>query len=101
MDTSYAAGLTQTDWICLSFLSGIGPARLSRLYTYLMQLHSDTSQDQTKTTSRFETDSNPPDIISYDLLRALKWPEVTARQAMDCLKSALLGRENALAMDGM
>ena len=48
MDTSYAAGLTQTDWICLSFLSGIGPARLSRLYTYLMQLHSDTSQDQTK-----------------------------------------------------
>jgi DNA processing protein len=99
MDTSYAAGLTQTDWICLSFLSGIGPARLSRLYTYLMQLHSDTSQDQTKTTSRFETDSNPPDIISYDLLRALKWPEVTARQAMDYLSTGTLTKEQVIKRD--
>ncbi len=99
MDKSYAAGLTQTDWICLSFLSGIGPARLSRLYTYLMQLHSDTSQDQTKTTSRFETDSNPPDIISYDLLRALKWPEVTARQAMDYLSTGTLTKEQVIKRD--
>ncbi|MFT6403778.1 MAG: DNA processing protein [Marinomonas primoryensis] len=99
MDTPYAAGLTQTDWLCLSFLSGIGPARLSRLYTYLTQLHSDTSQDQTKTASLFETDSNSPDIISYDILRALKWPEVTARQAMDYLSTGTLTEEQVIKRD--
>jgi len=99
MDTPYAAGLTQTDWLCLSFLSGIGPARLSRLYTYLTQLHSDTSQDQTKTASFFETDSNSPDIISYDILRALKWPEVTARQAMDYLSTGTLTEEQVIKRD--
>lgn len=99
MDTSYAAGLTQTDWLCLSFLSGIGPARLSRLYTYLTQLQSDTSQDQTEKVSLFEADNNLPDIISYDVLRALKWPEVTARQAMDYLSTGTLTQEQAIKRD--
>jgi DNA processing protein len=99
MDTTYAAGLTQTDWLCLSFLSGIGPARLSRLYTYLTQLQSGTSQDQTEKVSLFEADNNPSDIISYDVLRALKWPEVTARQAMDYLFAGTLTEDQVIKRD--
>jgi len=101
MDTSYAAGLTQTDWLCLSFLSGIGPARLSRFYTYLTQLHliqpqSCLSQEQNKTSVLFE---NTQADISYDLLRALKWPEVTARQAMEYLSNGTLTQEQETKRD--
>ena len=96
MDTCRSLGLTQTDWLCLSFLSGIGPSRLSRLYTYLSQLHlvEETVTNEKKlsdTSSLFETEES--DAISLELLKALKWPDVTAHQAMEYLLNGTLTKE--------
>ncbi|WOD08954.1 hypothetical protein [Marinomonas sp. GJ51-6] len=46
MENSRLAGLTKTDWLCFSFLEGIGLARLSRLYTYLNQLQKHSSDQE-------------------------------------------------------
>lgn len=82
MNTPHLADLTKTDWLCLSFLSGIGPSRLSRLFTYLQQL-----------------DIAHSDSISYEVLTALKWPDVTARQAMAYLSHGSLTKEQAMKRD--
>jgi DNA processing protein len=120
MDTSRSAGLTETDWLCLSFLSGIGPSRLSRLYTYLDNLqtpeceinHQETeslkdtdSQNWLSLTppildisrSLFESDSS--DILNYNVLKALKWPDITAREAMDYLSNTTLTDEQKIKRD--
>lgn len=107
MDTSYSAGLTKTDWLCLSFLSGIGPARLSRLYTYLTQLHliqpqSSRSQNLNETAPLFDhsqVDEKTDDLLSYELLRALKWPDITAREAMDYFSNGTLTQEQETKRD--
>lgn len=99
--------LSEEDWLCLSFLTGIGPSRLSRLYTYLEHLVTDTSELPESTHSPvsgdlFESDlpteaelpkqdSNHP--ITYELLRSLKWPEITAREAMSYLEYGQLTEE--------
>lgn len=82
MNTPYLADLTKTDWLCLSFLSSIGPSRLSRLFTYLQQLDAPTA-----------------DCISYEVLTALKWPDVTAREAMAYLSNGALTKEQAIKRD--
>ncbi|MFI8621414.1 DNA-processing protein DprA [Marinomonas sp. NPDC078689] len=84
-------GLNHEDWLSLSFLSGIGPARLSRLFTYFDQL--DRMQE---TDLLSETDAQPfPDQVNYELLRHLKWPDVTAREAMTYLDHQTLSSEQA------
>ncbi|NLQ17106.1 DNA-protecting protein DprA [Marinomonas sp. M1K-6] len=95
---SNSTGLSQSDWLCLSFLSSIGPARLSRLYTYLSQLHQHVTSDQDDNLSLFHH-ADTPKTISYDLLRALKWPDITARQAVDYLSHGTLTKEQATKRD--
>ncbi|SBS25244.1 hypothetical protein MSP8886_00215 [Marinomonas spartinae] len=106
------AFLSEEDWLCLSFLTGIGPSRLSRLYTYLEQLatgsscfsesmfsestHSSVSgnlfeSDLPTESEPYSQDSNHS--ITYELLRSLKWPEITAREAMSYLDHGLLTEE--------
>lgn len=98
MSTSNASGLSKTDWLCLSFLSGIGPSRLSRLYTYLSQLDHPASTEATETLSLFSGD-NSSETISYELLIALKWPDITARQAMDYFSNGTLTMEQESKRD--
>ncbi|MBJ7536355.1 DNA-protecting protein DprA [Marinomonas sp. C1424] len=94
---SYVGGLSQTDWLCFSFLSGIGPARLSRLYTYLNQLEQlgsgELVGDSLPDVDGLLLESGRASDITYELLRALKWPDVTARQAIDYLSSGSLNDE--------
>ena len=103
MSTSNASGLSKTDWLCLSFLSGIGPSRLSRLYTYLSQLDYHASMDNAENLPLFSneelSDTSPSETITYDLLIALKWPEITARQAMDYFSNGILTKEQEAKRD--
>ncbi|MFT2098372.1 DNA-processing protein DprA [Marinomonas sp. 2405UD66-6] len=99
MENSRLTGLTKTDWLCFSFLEGIGPARLSRLYTYLNQLQKHSSDQELMTQLLFEDDQESGRVLSYELLRALKWPEITARQAMDYLSSGILSNEQKQKRD--
>ncbi|TYL46488.1 DNA-processing protein DprA [Marinomonas sp. IMCC 4694] len=112
MNIPYSGGLTKTDWLCLSFLSDIGPSRLSRLYTYLMQLEHGSEVGPMDTLSLFDAPERdgsqslivPPvlsssDSISFELLKALKWPDVTARQAMAYLTKGTLTKEQATKRD--
>ena len=98
---SHSSILSETDWLCLSFLTGIGPARLSRLFTYLNELQSSqfdsTEFLNNETQPLFEKDQ--VDFISYDLLRALKWPEVTAREAIAYLSKSELTDEQKQKRD--
>lgn len=90
--------LSQEDWLCLSFLSGIGPARLSRLFTYVMHIEvedSKLSDVHTLASDDPHAVSHPSakqidDVLSYDVLRSLKWPDVTAREAMAYLTTGSL-----------
>ncbi|MGO2353798.1 MAG: DNA-processing protein DprA [Marinomonas foliarum] len=95
MSISNASGLSKTDWLCLSFLSGIGPSRLSRLYTYLSQLDQPSSTDELDTISLFNRsdEAGSTQAITYDLLIALKWPEITAREAMAYFSAGTLNKE--------
>ncbi|ETX12193.1 DNA processing protein DprA [Marinomonas ushuaiensis DSM 15871] len=104
MNKSYLAGLTKSDWLCLSFLDGIGPARLSRLYTYLNQLQLNPSDDESDALdlfeiNKFEESEGVGYGLSYELLRTLKWPEITARQAMDYLSNGTLTEEQKIKRD--
>lgn len=103
MSTSNASGLSKTDWLCLSFLSGIGPSRLSRLYTYLSQLDHHVSTDDAESFSLFSNEelngSSSSETITYELLIALKWPEITARQAMDYFSNGILTKEQETKRD--
>ena len=107
MSSSHPTGLSQTDWLCLSFLSGIGPSRLSRLHTYLSQIDGSAEIHEDATLSLFDEDENKSDHnaislsdkITYELLVALKWPEITARQAMDYLSNGILTEEQTTKRD--
>lgn len=101
MSISNASGLSKTDWLCLSFLSGIGPSRLSRLYTYLSQLDQTSSTDELGTISLFKPsdEAGSAQAISYDLLVALKWPEITAREAMAYFSDGTLNKEQEAKRD--
>lgn len=70
--------LSTNDWIALSLLDGIGPSRLSRLFTYFESLQD---QDSDTLFSSIKQDT----VITHDLLIALKWPKITAQQAMEYL----------------
>ncbi|TBR43942.1 DNA-protecting protein DprA [Marinomonas agarivorans] len=65
------------DWLTLSFIKGVGPARLSRLRQYLLEY-----KEQVSSTAPA---APLPDIINKDLLMQLKWPETTAKEAIDYL----------------
>lgn len=90
-------GLSLVDWLSLSFVSGIGPARLSRLYTYLSHPNL-LSGDQEQVGGRqslIEPNSNSSGapLVSYEVLKSLKWPELTAQQAMAYLSTSKLTPE--------
>lgn len=91
-----SSSLSQTDWLSLSLLKGIGPARLSRLMQYLCELDA-INQDQDPSLSKqADVASNE---LSYELLRKLKWPEVTAKQAMAYLSSGELSDEQQVKLE--
>lgn len=85
-------GLKLEDWISLSFLTGIGPARLSRLYTYLSELNDLIQKEKTGSVDHSSE-------ITYDLLQTLKWPDQTIRQAMSYLSSGVLTTEQKQKKD--
>ncbi|MEO9654123.1 DNA-processing protein DprA [Marinomonas sp.] len=86
--------LSKTDWIAFSFLTAIGPARLSRLFHYLTSLNEPQGLFK-------ETDHSilTKQEIHYDLLRSLKWPETTARQAIEYLNHHTLSEEQQKKLD--
>ena len=84
-------GLTHEDWISLSFLSSIGPSRLSRLFTYFIELDAMQGKDLLSDSKQ----GSFPEYVNYQLLRQLKWPEVTAREAMAYLNHGTLTVEQA------
>ncbi|GAB3487227.1 DNA-processing protein DprA [Marinomonas epiphytica] len=82
-ESPYYSDLSSKDWIALSLLDGIGPARLSRLCTYLESL-----SEQSDGVLFSSNDQDP--TLSFELLLALKWPQVTAKQAMEYLNHGVL-----------
>ncbi|MGR0279102.1 DNA-processing protein DprA [Marinomonas dokdonensis] len=86
--------LSKTDWIAFSFLTAIGPARLSRLFHYLTSLNE--AQGLFKDTDHTVLTRQD---INYDLLRSLKWPEATAIQAMEYLTHHKLSEEQQKKLD--
>ncbi len=75
--------LSKQDWLTLSFIKGVGPARLDRLLIYLQTLEQDLSHP---THSLKES-------ISYELLTQLKWPKETANEAMAYLDRGFISHE--------
>lgn len=74
------AQLSTQDWLAFSLLSGIGPARLARLCEYL--------SNPTLNNDLFDSPQHKPNTtteIQYERLLQLKWPPITAQQAMDYL----------------
>lgn len=96
--------LCQEDWLCLSFLSGIGPARLSRLFAYLSDLdESQETHPHSLMLDRYVLEDHLKSsnikskqldsVLSYEVLRSLKWPDITAREAMAFLSTGKLSDE--------
>ncbi|EAQ65126.1 predicted Rossmann-fold nucleotide-binding protein involved in DNA uptake [Marinomonas sp. MED121] len=69
--------LSKQDWLTLSFIKGVGPARLDRLFTYIHSL--ETSQPKIEASKLKET-------INLELLLRLKWPLATAQEAISYLQ---------------
>lgn len=98
MNASYLAGLSKKDWLCLSFLSGIGPARLSRLHTYLDALDSELIK-KGKEKNVQDDGITKSEWITAELLRKLKWPTETVNQAMAYLSNGHLTKEQQQKCD--
>jgi len=75
--------LSKQDWLTLSFIKGVGPARLDRLLIYLQALEQDLSQPS----------HSLRESISYELLTQLKWPKETANEAMAYLGRGFISHE--------
>ncbi|MBM6550673.1 DNA-processing protein DprA [Marinomonas ostreistagni] len=74
-------GLSETQWLALSLMPGLGTTRLAHLWTYLDTLH----QPQSVEASLFpelDESSHSESAIDFQTLRALGWPEHTARAVM-------------------
>lgn len=69
--------LSKQDWLTLSFIKGVGPARLDRLFTYIHSL--ETSQPKIEASKLKGT-------INLELLLRLKWPLATAQEAISYLQ---------------
>lgn len=69
--------LSKQDWLVLSFIKGVGPARLDRLFTYLNTFEHDQRQPGSSHSAN--------NLISYELLIQLKWPSDTANNAITYL----------------
>ncbi|BFM50111.1 DNA-processing protein DprA [Marinomonas sp. THO17] len=94
--------LNRKDWLCLSFLKGIGPARLSRLMQYLHAqdtFYGEQTDYGEHTENLEEHIDEDIDILSYAFLRKLKWPDTTAKQAMTYLSSGKLIDEQKVKLD--
>lgn len=72
--------LSKLDWLTLSFIKGVGPARLDRLFTYIETLEQALMHDLNP------EDEKARDKIDLPLLIALKWPKKTAEQAIAYLQ---------------
>lgn len=78
--------LTKQDWLTLSFIKGVGPARLDRLFTYISSLESTQPEMDGVAIKR---------AISLDLLTQLKWPLTTAQEATGFLQQDLVSTKLA------
>lgn len=67
--------LTLNDWLILSFIKGVGPARLARLRQYLEVLNSQ-QRDQLLSPELLAT------VLTKEVLMQLKWPAATADEAI-------------------
>jgi DNA processing protein len=86
-NTRHGLSLSKQDWLTLSFIQGVGPARLDRLFVYLQTLEADSEG------------SHDMDImavsgyISYEVLIQLKWPKETSVDAMAFLKQGFISSD--------
>lgn len=87
-------GLRQLDWLAISLIPGIGPSRLSTLWTYLATLKASPYQDETSDLFGEVNRRSPQDGIDQQLLRALGWPEHSARATLCYLKNGKLPYES-------
>ena len=74
-------GLTENQWLALSLMPGIGTSRLAHLWTYLESLSHQPAVEM----SLFAELEQPTDTacpLDFQTLRALGWPEHTARSVM-------------------
>lgn len=78
--------LSKQDWLSLSLIKGVGPARLNRLFEYLSELVCLSESDKHHLTDLRET-------INRSLLMQLKWPEDTAIAAVAYLSQGVLSNE--------
>jgi len=77
--------LSKQDWLTLSFIKGVGPARLDRLFTYLISFEQEIS--------RLSHNYSAKRLVSYELLIQLKWPSETANKAITYLAHGWLDDE--------
>lgn len=76
--------LSKHDWLVLSFIKGVGPARLDRLFIYLQTLLSEQKVQARLSKSLIS------ETITFELLVQLKWPVETAKVAFNFLSKASL-----------
>lgn len=80
--------LDANDWLALSLIKGVGPARLDRLNQYL-QLINNPIKNENETIRPI----NEGVQISESLLIELKWPPHTAKEAGDYLIKGIVSDE--------
>ncbi|WCN07425.1 DNA-processing protein DprA [Marinomonas mediterranea] len=89
MDQTYL-DLSLEQWFCLSFIDGVGPTRLARLYTYLKTLETDQVATPLKVATPLQAATTLKDRLDIETLQKLKWPKPTAIHAMAFLHSNVL-----------
>lgn len=92
-------GLTAVQWLGLSLLPGLGASRLAHLWTYLESLHQQSDVHQATLFTELESPSSPTNTVDYQILRALGWPEQTARAALLHLNKSYLPAEAQRSLD--
>ena len=95
--------LTLTDWLILSFIKGVGPARLDRLKHYIDALSAEKSAEESVEASDLDTYPGPSNVsvtplsmtldkalLDKTLLLKLKWPEGAAQEAAAYLTKGII-----------
>lgn len=86
-EIGHGQSLSKQDWLTLSFIKGVGPARLDRLFIYLQTIEADTERVSDADIERMSH------YISYDILIKLKWPRETSAEAMAFLSRGLISSD--------
>ena len=92
-------GLTEAQWLTLSLMPGIGSGRLTHLWAYLESLTQSANPIETSLFADLQDDSTGDSSLDFQTLRALGWPEHTARMVMLFLNRETLPYEIEQTLD--